>query len=417
MVAKGDRQAAMKPAVRAILFNSDEGYACRLRESLLGIRSLRIVAELDELSLLPQATSQFPADVLIVHLDPMAMLALEVVSQVVRADPRMPVLAISENTQGDVLMQAMKAGVKRFLVKPLDAAELQEAVEQIAAMQPLTARRGTLISVMGSTGGAGATFLATNLAVELAELIGGERKVALLDFDFRFGQVATILDLEAQFTVADLCSTPEQLDPGMIERVLVRHGSGVHVLARPHHFSEAEAITAAHCANVLSTMQEMFEYVVIDGPVRSDPGGRLVLDAADLNLMVVQLLVTSVRSAQRMLEELVGQGFNTGRIQFVCNRVGRESAHLDVGQIEKSLKSRMFHQLPSDWQTASSAINLGRPLREGAFARTKLRQALRELAMKIHCPEALAKPAKGMGLVGRLLRPRPQVAPAPTGAT
>lgn len=405
----------MAGPLRAIVFNADEQYAPELRGALLSLPDLRLVAELDEPSLLPQAVAQLPADLVIAHLDPVPLIALEVLSQVAAVNPRMPIFAISGSTEGDVLLRAMKAGLKRFLVKPLDIEELREGLAGLAQTQVHVRPRGKLISVMGSAGGVGATFLATNLAVEMAELCATDKSVALLDFDFRFGQVATVLDLECQYTVADLCATPETLDPAMVEKALVKHESGVYVLSRPHLFSQAELITAAHCANVMSVLQEMFQYIVIDGPSRSDPGGRTVLDAADFNFMVLQLLVTSVRNADRMMQELVAQGFPVKRFNFICNRVGRESAHLEIQQVERSLHMQVFHQIPDDWKTVSSAINVGQPLRT-EFDKSKVRASVRELAMKVHCPESLAKPEKSAGLFGKLLKAASRTSPDKTPA-
>src|SRR5690606_6238009 len=142
-------------------------------------------------------------------------------------------------------------------------------------------------------------------------------------------------DLQADYTIADLTDTPEQLDSNIIDKAMVKHSSGVHLLARPNSFSQADHITAAHCVAVLSTLQQMYEYVVVDGPSRFDPGGQAVLDLADVNLLVLQLLVTSVRNVHRMLEELRDGGYNLSRFQLLCNRVGRDSSHLCVEHVEK----------------------------------------------------------------------------------
>lgn len=393
----------MGTPIRAIVFNADEAYAIELRHALNSVADVRIVAEIDEPSLLPQAVAQFPCDVVIAHLDPLALVVLEVISQIQAAQQRLPVVAISSSTDGEILLRAMRAGLKGFLLKPLNVEELRPIFEQIAADRVIVREPGKLISVVGCAGGVGATFLATNLAVELAELAGAAKKVALLDFDFRFGQVATILDLAPQFTVADLCATPEQVDPNMIEKALVKHDSGVYVLGRPHTFQQAECITAAHCVNVISVLQEMCAYVVIDGPMRSDPGGRMILDVADHNFMVLQLLVTGVRNADRMMQELSSQGFNPARVQFICNRVGRDSAHLEVEQVEKTLNSKLFHTLPDDWKTVSAAINVGKPL-SAESGRSKIRMALRELASKIHTPQSASQGSKATGMIGRFLK-------------
>jgi pilus assembly protein CpaE len=396
----------MAQTVRLILYTADETAAPELRKKITSLPHARIVAELDEASLLGHAVSQFPCDLVVADLDPVAPVVLESIKQLTAEHPSLPVFALSSQTEGDVVLSAMRAGVKEYLVKPLDAEEFDQAISRAVQTKVRTKEPGKLISIIGSAGGVGCTTLATNLAIELADLAGEDQKVALVDMDFRFGHVATLLDVHGQFTVADLCSTPEQLDEQMVMKALIKHESGLYILRRPHSFAQAELITAAHCANVLSSLQEMFAYVVVDGPTRSDPGGRAVLDAADFNFMVLQLLVTSVRNTDRMMQELAVQGFNPERIQFVCNRSGRESAHLSVEQVETILSRKMFMVISDDWKSVSSSINIGQPLKV-EYARSKVRQEIRALAMRVHDPElAAAKEGQRGGIFGKLLGKR-----------
>jgi len=187
----------------------------------------------------------------------------------------------------------------------------------------------------------------------------------------------------------------------MVLKALTKHETGVHVLRRPHSFAQAEMITAAHCANVLSSLQAMFEYVVVDGPTRHDPGGRSVLDAADFNLMVLQLLVTSVRNTDRMVQELGAQGFNADRLSFVCNRLGRESAYLEVSQVETILSRKFLAKIADDWKNASASINIGQPLKTYC-ERAKIRQDIHNLALRIHSPQTADDTAKQGGLFSKL---------------
>ncbi|MFH1417196.1 MAG: response regulator [Planctomycetota bacterium] len=392
----------MAQTVRAILFTTNETAAPQLRKTITSLPHLRIVAELDEPSLLGHAATQFPADLLIADLDPNAPVVIECLKQLRDVRPDLAVFALSSETEGDVVLKALRAGIKEYLVKPLDLDEFEQAVSRAIQTQPQTKQPGKLISVIGSAGGVGCTTIATNLAVELAELVGSEQKVSLVDLDFRFGHVATLLDVHGQFTVADLCSTPEHLDEQMVMKALIKYEQNLYILRRPHSFAQAEMITAAHCANVLSSLQETCAYVVVDGPTRQDPGGRSVLDSADFNFLILQLLVTSVRNTDRMMQELGVQGFNTDRIQFVCNRVGRESSHLGVDQVETILGRKMFALLSDDWKSVSSSINIGQPLKV-EFTNSRIRQELRTLAMQVHCPETVSGKAGKRGLFGKLL--------------
>ncbi len=408
----------MAQTVRIILFTTNESEAPELRRAITALPQMRIAAELDEPSLLSHAVAQFPCDLLLADLDPVAPVVIECIRQLREAHPNLPIFALSKQTEGDVVLRAMKAGIREFLVKPLNIEELEQAASRVVTRRAEETQPGKLISVMGSAGGVGCTTIATNLAVELADLTEGEQRVAIVDLDFRFGHVATLLDVHGQHTVADLCSTQEELDPQMILKALVKHETGVHVLRRPHSFAQAELITAAHCANVLTSLQKMFEYVVVDGPTRHDPGGRSVLDAADFNLMVLQLLVTSVRNTDRMVQELGAQGFNTDRLSFVCNRLGRESAYLEVSQVEAILSRTFFAKIADDWKSISASINIGQPLKTYC-EKAKIRQDIHNLAMRIHDPQTAEEAPKHGGLLSKLFgkgadakHPEPKTQPA-----
>lgn len=392
----------MRRSVRVIVFNADEDYSVALRAELLRIPGVQIVAEVDEPALIEQAVSQFPAEVLVAHLDPAPDVCLPIAAKVAGSRPDLAVFVVSESTNGQHILTAMRAGIREFLTKPLDAQLLSDSLEKVLSQASSSVQLGSLISVMGTIGGAGASVLATNLAVELASL-AKERPVAVVDLDFRYGQLGTMLDLQADYTIAELCDTPEQLDESMIARVMVKHSSGVHLLARPNSFGQADHITAAHCASVLNTLQQLYEYVVIDGPTRNDSGALSVLDLADVNLLVMQLLVPSVRNVHRMLEALRDNGYNLDRFKLVCNRVGRDSGHLQVEHVEATLNAKVYHQVPDDWKAVSSCVNMGVPLAEGA-AKSRTRQAIRELAEKLATPEeaqAAADHGRG-GLLGRI---------------
>src|SRR5262249_106092 len=159
---------------------------------------------------------------------------------------------------------------------------------------------------------------------------------------------------------------------------------------------------AAHCVAVLSSLQQLYEYVVVDGPSRYDAGGQAVLDLADVNLLVIQLLVTSVRNVHRMIEELREGGYNLSRFQLVCNPVGRESRHLGIEHVEKTLNMKVVHQIPDDWKSMSAAINMGVPLLESA-TKSKLRQGIRDLAERLARRDApAAQGTTKSGLLGKL---------------
>ncbi len=382
--ARGD-QRELSTEVRVIVFNADDAYAPKLRASLLAFEGLHIVAEVDDPILLPQAAAQFPADVAIVHLDPSPEATVPIAGQVASQYPDLAVFAVSESTDGKLILSAMRAGVREFLTTPIDNEVLAAALERVTQSRVQTVKTGRLISVIGAAGGVGATAIATNLAIELAALAPGG--VALVDLDFRFGQVATVLDLDTTYSIADLCESTEQLEAQVIERALITHGSGVRVLPRPAAFAQAENITAAHTVGVLSGLLSLHEYVVVDGPTRFDPGAKAVMDITDVILLVMQLLVPCVRNVARMVDGMRQVGFNLERVQLVCNRLGCDPNNLSLDDVRNTVNLPVKAALPDDWTTICAAMNLGEPLRTHA-PKSRLRVALKELARRLHDPAA-----------------------------
>ncbi len=375
----------MSAGVRVILYTTQQDYAVSLRQAVLGIKGVKIAAEVDDIILLAQAAERLNADIVMVDLDPRPDEVLPVAGALAMERADLDVFAISESTDGQLILSAMRSSLTEFLTKPIDIELLSVAFEKVASRKDAAHIDGTLVTVIGSTGGVGATMLACNLAVELADLVGHD-KVALVDLDYRFGQVATLLDVQPSYTIADLTESAEQLEKAVIESAMVQHGSGVHILARPNQFVQADMITAAHCVGVLTCLQEMYEYVVVDGPTRFDMGAKVVLDIADLNLILIQLLVTGVRNVHRIVDEMRTVGFNMERVKIISNRVGKESGIISPEYVKETVNHEIFFSLPDDWPSTSGSINMGVPLIQ-EYGKSRIRLAIRQLAERVHQPD------------------------------
>ena len=379
----------MSKSVRVIVVNTDEEAAPELRTLLLSVEGVKIVAEVDEPVLLGQALTQFPAEVLLLHLDPQPAEMMQTLAPIIAEHKdQLAAIAMTENRDAELVMQAMRSGMREFLWKPFPPEQLSEILRRVGREAVSGgSHAGRLIPIVGCCGGVGATTVATNLAVELAQLESwaggaGKPRVAVVDLDFRFGQVAMFLDAQPTYTIAELCDTPEHIEAQMIERVMVKHASGVHVLAHPTDIEQAERISAAQCAGVLAALLEHYDFVVVDGPVRFDPSARAVFDMTDQYLLILQLIVPPVRNADRLLQGLRRGGYNLDQVRLVCNRYGREAAYLEPADVETTLNRKLAWILPDDWKVASTAVNVGAPLLDSA-PKSKLRAGFQQMAQDV----------------------------------
>lgn len=391
----------MAQDVKFIVLNQDEGYAKELRAQIRNAENVKIVAEVDEPALLLQAVGQFRVEAVLVNLDPNPDRLFPVLSELIAAMPDLAVFALSASTDGPLILKTIRLGVREFFPKPIDTDALAEAISKITAQRTDESKAGKLITVTGAAGGVGASVLATNLATELAALSDGQ--VTIVDLDYRFGQVATLLDVEPTYTLADLCNSPEELEAQVIERALVKHQSGLQVLSRPASLAQADTITAASCLGLLTNLVYFNDYVITDGPSRDDVSASAVLDIADVNLLVVQLQVPVVRNAARMIEGLRESGHDMQYTKLICNRVGRDAMMLSVKDVAETLGLSVDASIPDDWPAVCGAINLGETLMMQS-PKSKVRQSIQEIAERLHGADSASdeQDAPKKGLIGRI---------------
>ena len=151
------------------------------------------------------------------------------------------VFLTSETVDPNLLVQAMRAGVKEFFPQPIEPVEVKAALERFKgrseqAQQNTVPKQGRIISVVGSKGGVGATTIAVNLSVALA---GKKSKpsVALLDMNSFFGEIPLFLEIKPKFHWGEITKHIDRLDPSLLMNVLSKHETGIHVLPSPAYLN------------------------------------------------------------------------------------------------------------------------------------------------------------------------------------
>lgn len=231
------------------------------------------------------------------------------------------------------------------------------------------------IAVYSPSGGCGVSTLAANVAVVLAKQ---HEKSLLIDLNMQTGDLATLLDVRPTHTLADLCSHARQLDRTMLDRALVRHASGVHLLAPPFHLVDAERITPEGIRQVVSLGSKLFPYVIVDLEHLLTHAQEQVLQLADIILLVVRLDFAVLRNTRRALEYFDQLNINRDRVRIVANRYG-QSNEVPYSKAEEGLGMKITHYIPNDCKSVNRANNCGIPVvLDSAYA--KVSRSLTNLA-------------------------------------
>jgi pilus assembly protein CpaE len=269
---------------------------------------------------------------------------------------------------------------------------LEASLSRLRAKEGKDRLDGRLLGVLSASGGCGASTIAVNIAASLAQSAG---QCCLLDLNLGRGDLAALLDLRPQYTLADACGKESRLDQGMLLKMLTRHSCGIALLASPPDYRDTRAGLSRAIAQTLALAKKSFPEVIVDLEDCFHEEQFSVLRQANGILLVCRLTFTSVRNARRTLEYLTKAGVDRSRVRVVVNCQGVAN-ELPVEEAESALGEKLTNFIPYDAKTINAADNTGIPsvLRDPA---AKVSQYMAQLARL-----DFGKPSKSSSVLAKI---------------
>jgi pilus assembly protein CpaE len=324
-----------------------------------GVQIVGIVEGLDQSWEVLQET---PTDVLVVACDGDSDRALFLVDGSIKAKPDRPVVVLYTGNPNGFVRRVFEAGADDIVGLPQTPENVRFAIEKAIARRQGGAVGGAiatapLICVLGPKGGTGKTLTACNLAVSLAS--AGQR-VAVVDLDLQFGDVALSLGMAPEKTIYDLAKSGGTLDAEKLDGYLMTHETGVRVLAGPTRPDHASTVTVTFLRDVYAVLRSSFDYVIVDTPPGFTPEVIASIDSSTNVCMVGMLDSLSLKNTKLGLETLDLMGYSSDRIKLVLNRadskvgITRDDVAAIVGRVPDVT-------IPSD-REVPRAVNEGTPV-------------------------------------------------------
>lgn len=340
----------------------------------------------------------FSTNILILDADTVSEDDLRLIAATTREHANPAVIYMCGEFTGPQLLEVMRAGVSEVVSLPLKPAELAEAIERIRTRHYISSAyrpRGKVISFMSCKGGAGATFLATNLGYTLA--VECNQKVLYIDLHMQYGDASFYLtDTVTHTTLADIVKQ-SGLDSAVIATAAMQITDNYYLLQAPDSPEKAAGIQPQHVDNLLTVAIQSYDFVIVDLPHALDALTMKVLDRSERIYPVMQPMVPYVRAMANQLRVFSMLGYDTAKVSAVLNRTDR-NVTLSMGRMEDVIQKKIDRVIPNDFVNAAEAVNMGIPLAKMAPI-SPVCASLREMAKDL-CG-VVAVPVK-QGLMNRL---------------
>jgi Flp pilus assembly CpaE family ATPase len=336
-------------------------------------------------------------DLVMLDLDSNPDVALSLVEKANTAEAA-KFIVYSENSDPKLAVRTMRAGVREYLLLPLERGALEDALGRTAVFlrekaDPSEKSLGKLLVFTGSKGGSGVTTVACNVAIALAQR--SDQRVLLIDFALPIGDAALCLGIAADYSTEDALRNFDRLDARYLQNLLVQHRSGVFVLAAPTQVPETEVSKAAVSKLIAIGLHE-FDHVVVDVGSRIDVAAKILFEEASTIYLVTQTGISDLRNSNRVISQFFTEG--NPNLEVVINRIEsrfNETTNGDV--ITKALGRPVRWKIPDDQAAARALQSDESGLADSRISRISLEMASSITGLPIPKPRKKEADLKGFG--------------------
>lgn len=292
---------------------------------------------------------------------------ISMMERLVERMPDLPVAGVGSDNNPDVVLSAMRAGARDFLVLRRDESDvtslLSKLLRRTVPVAKASQKQGKLFGVFAANPTENIAFLGEHLALALLEQIPKSETVLLVDVATPAGAGAIFLNISQSYSVLDAINDVYRCDQTLVDTAFSKHSSGLYLLSLPEDLVGRPSANFDDFVNLLQVLRGLFSYVVVtfDGhlPIETVAG---VVTQADRALLLADQSIIKSRHSKYLLRALRLEDCPLDRVSLVVDnyrhRLGLEPSHLadilDVpllGTLSASANNARIH-----------AMNAGEPI-------------------------------------------------------
>lgn len=308
--------------------------------------------------------------------------------------PGFPIVALIEGTpDASGLYELNRAGAAQMLPYPPDTEDFGRALDRLAAQFGLTVLPARTVAITGATAGCGASFLALNLAAEIATRFS--IPTTLVELEFGFGRLPGYLDVSPPVSIRDLLSDPSRLTAASVRAAVTSSECGFGLLAGPHRQVSPFAPEPGRVGQLIALLRRAAPLSLLDLPATFDAAYFEALEAAQAIVLVGRPEVSTIQAMKAVREGIVGRGLREPLV--VLNAFDPDLEAFSRKRVASIVGVPSIVAVTVDAAAARSASDAGRPLAQAApesAALADIRELGAELLRRLGYEAKAVVPAK-----------------------
>lgn len=346
--------------LRSIIISPDTDLSESLQENLVEVGHIAVLRALDKYphshELLRVIRTNAP-QVIFLSLAQTDR-ALEIVKEIEANAPGIQFVAIARNTDPQMLLDVMRAGIREFLSLPFNLQVTHDCLNRLSEVllkKPVEIGTTDLLySFLPSKAGSGTSTLAVNAAMALSR--HPDTNTLLMDMDLNSGMVRFMLKLENDYSITDACEHSLNMDENLWPQLVTNFGP-LDVI-HSGRINPGFRVEGAHIRALLDFSRRQYRGVCVDLSGNMEKYSIEIMMESKRIFLVCTPEIPSLHLAREKF--LFLKNLDLGdRVSVLLNRCTKRQV-ISPDQIEGLLGMPVAMTFENDYQGVHKALTAGK---------------------------------------------------------
>lgn len=303
-------------------------------------------------------------DIALIHDDGTSSSLLAPLAQLQNLLPNCIVVPVRADPPPDLLLQLLHMGIPDVLTE-ISTPVVLDLVKRFEQRQTRSSggahQLARIIALMSGKGGAGATMIASNLAVALARAAPAQR-VLLIDAALPFGDADIYLNApKVGHHLGDFHESIERLDAALFSAMVQKNEANLDFIASPPSFQDIIELEADRISMLIRKARLYYDFIIIDISSRINPFSVAILENVDQCNLVVTPDILGARHAVQVVRLFEDLEFPSDKVSLCLNREVARNL-LTAKDFSNTTGAAIARTIPDETPIVAKSLSQGKPI-------------------------------------------------------